>query len=196
MVNLYLSRTHLYFGGGLKLENGQNKLVIVSSEVLPDIVLKVLAAKRMRARGEVSTSSEACRKVGISRSAYYKYKDSVFNYEEQLTNNIVSVYCILRDEKGVLSSIISRLYELNTNILTINQNIPIDSVATVTFSVRFEHDALSTNVLTEELSKVHGRKRSLVLTLQSMVLYLLTLTSHQQCHRQCSAIQRTMQRAL
>ena len=65
MVNLYLSRTHLYFGGGLKLENGQNKLVIVSSEVLPDIVLKVLAAKRMRARGEVSTSSEACRKVGI-----------------------------------------------------------------------------------------------------------------------------------
>ena len=109
----------------------------------------------MRARGEVSTSSEACRKVGISRSAYYKYKDSVFNYEEQLTNNIVSVYCILRDEKGVLSSIISRLYELNTNILTINQNIPIDSVATVTFSVRFEHDALSTNVLTEELSKVH-----------------------------------------
>ena len=135
------------------MENGQNKLVIVSSEVLPDIVLKVLAAKRMRARGEVS---EACRKVGISRSAYYKYKDSVFNYEEQLTNNIVSVYCILRDEKGVLSSIISRLYELNTNILTINQNIPIDSVATVTFSVRFEHDALSTNVLTEELSKVHG----------------------------------------
>ena len=134
------------------MENGQNKLVIVSSEVLPDIVLKVLAAKRMRARGEVST----CRKVGISRSAYYKYKDSVFNYEEQLTNNIVSVYCILRDEKGVLSSIISRLYELNTNILTINQNIPIDSVATVTFSVRFEHDALSTNVLTEELSKVHG----------------------------------------
>ncbi len=134
------------------MENGQNKLVIVSSEVLPDIVLKVLAAKRMRARGEVSTSSEACRKVGISRSAYYKYKDSVFNYEEQLTNNIVSVYCILRDEKGVLSSIISRLYELNTNILTINQNIPIDSVATVTF----EHDALSTNVLTEELSKVHG----------------------------------------
>ena len=87
------------------MENGQNKLVIVSSEVLPDIVLKVLAAKRMRARGEVSTSSEACRKVGISRSAYYKYKDSVFNYEEQLTNNIVSVYCILRDEKGVLSTL-------------------------------------------------------------------------------------------
>ena len=136
-------------------ENGSG-LVVVSADVLPDIVLKVLAAKRMRARGEVSTSTEACRAVGISRSAYYKYKDSVFNYEERLTNNIVSVYCILRDEKGVLSSIISKLYELGTNILTINQNIPVDSVATVTFSVRFDRDSLNTARLTEELSKVAG----------------------------------------
>ena len=136
-------------------ENGSG-LVVVSADVLPDIVLKVLAAKRMRARGEVSTSTEACRAVGISRSAYYKYKDSVFNYEERLTNNIVSVYCILRDEKGVLSSIISKLYELGTNILTINQNIHVDSVATVTFSVRFDRDSLNTARLTEELSKVAG----------------------------------------
>lgn len=138
------------------LSEKNSSLVIVNTEVLPGIVVKVLAAKRMKARGEVSTSTQACRAVGISRSAYYKYKDSVFNYEEQLTNNIVSVYCILRDEKGVLSSIISKLYELNTNILTINQNIPIDSVATVTFSVRFDRDALNTSALTEELSKVDG----------------------------------------
>lgn len=132
------------------------RFVIVNSDVLPEIILKVLEAKRMKAGGEVSTSAEACRVVGISRSAYYKYKDSVFNYEEQLINNIVSVYCTLRDEKGVLSSIISKLYELNTNILTINQNIPIDSVATVTFSVRFERGGLSTARLTEELSAVDG----------------------------------------
>lgn len=136
-------------------ENGSG-LVVVSADVLPDIVLKVLAAKRMRARGEVSTSTEACRAVGISRSAYYKYKDSVFNYEERLTNNIVSVYCILRDEKGVLSSIISKLYELGTNILTINQSIPVDSVATVTFSVRFDRDSLNTARLRDELTKVSG----------------------------------------
>jgi len=138
------------------LSENNSGLVVVNSEVLPDIVLKVLAAKRMKARGEVANSSQACRAVGISRSAYYKYKDSVFNYEERLANNIVSVYCILRDEKGVLSSIISKLYELNTNILTINQNIPIDSVATVTFSVRFERDALNTAELTKELAKVSG----------------------------------------
>lgn len=140
----------------LRLKKSDKRLVIVSSEVLPEIILKVIEAKRMHARGEVSSSAEACRAVGISRSAYYKYKDSVFNYEEQLANNIVSVCCILRDEKGVLSSVISKLYELNANILTINQNIPIDSVATVTFSVRFERDMLNTSRLTKNLAKVEG----------------------------------------
>ncbi len=134
----------------------ENRLVIVSSEVLPEIILKVLSAKGMRARGEASTSAEACRAVGISRSAYYKYKDCVFNYEEQLTNNILSIYLILRDEKGVLSSIISKLYELNANILTINQNIPIDSVATVTVSVRFDHAVMSAQDISAELGKVSG----------------------------------------
>ena len=134
----------------------ENRLVIVSSEVLPEVIMKVLEAKRMRARGEASTSAEACRAVGISRGAYYKYKDCVFNYDERLTNNILSIYLILRDEKGVLSSIISKLYELGTNILTINQNIPVDSVATVTVSVRFDHGQLSPTELTRELSKVGG----------------------------------------
>ena len=138
------------------MSSEQGRLVIVSSEVLPEIIMKVLTAKGMRARGEAATSAQACRAVGISRSAYYKYKDCVFNYEEQLTNNILSVYLILRDEKGVLSSIIAKLYELGTNILTINQNIPVDSVATVTISVRFDHGQLSTAELTGELAKVSG----------------------------------------
>ena len=134
----------------------KSSFVVVKTEVLPEIVLKVIEAKAMKARGEVSSSAEACRAVGISRSAYYKYKDSVFNYEEKFTNNILSVYCILRDEKGVLSSVISKLYELGANILTINQNIPVDSVATVNFSVRFDKGLLDTSQLTKGLSQVEG----------------------------------------
>ena len=134
----------------------KGRLFVVKSEVLPEIVLKVIEAKAMKARGEVSSSAEACRAVGISRSAYYKYKDSVFNYEEKFTNNILSVYCILRDEKGVLSSVISKLYELGANILTINQNIPVDSVATVNFSVRFDKGLPDTSQLTKGLSQVEG----------------------------------------
>lgn len=129
------------------------KLVVVNSAVLPEIILKVLEAKRIKARGDVKSSADACRKVGISRSAYYKYKDSVFAYEEKLTNKIVSLYLVLKDEKGALSSILTNLYEMGANILTVNQNIPIDSVATVTISVKLESDTLNTAYIKNELSK-------------------------------------------
>ncbi|MBR4555489.1 MAG: ACT domain-containing protein [Ruminococcus sp.] len=134
---------------------GKSRLVIVSEQVLPEIISKVLEAKRLRAGGEAATSAEACRAVGISRSAYYKYKDQVWGYEEQFSNRIISVYLLLRDEKGVLSSIIQRLYELGANILTINQNIPIDSVATVTVSVRYEQEGTS-SILKSELANIKG----------------------------------------
>ncbi len=132
------------------------RLVIVNDSVLPEIITKVLKAKKLRANGEALSSAEACRAVGISRSAYYKYKDSVFSYDEQFTNRIISIYCLLKDEKGVLSSIISKLYELGANILTINQNIPIDSVATVTVSVRYDSEDGSSSLLRNELAGVNG----------------------------------------
>ena len=132
------------------------RLVIVNDSVLPEIITKVLKAKKLRANGEALSSAEACRAVGISRSAYYKYKDSVFSYDEQFTNRIISIYCLLKDEKGVLSSIISKLYELGANILTINQNIPIDSVATVTVSMRYDSEDGSSSLLRNELAGVNG----------------------------------------
>ena len=137
-------------------EKSSGRLVLVSTDVLPDIVLKVLDAKSMRARGEVGSSAEACRAVGISRSAYYKYKDCVWGYEEQLTNRIISIYLVLKDEKGVLSSIIKGLYELGMNILTINQNIRVDSVASVTVSCRFEKGTLETGALKAALKGIDG----------------------------------------
>ncbi len=132
------------------------KLVVVNSEVLPEIIIKVLEAKKLRARGEAKSSTDACRAVGISRSAYYKYKDSVFAYEEKLNQKIVSFYLVLRDDKGVLSSVLTKLYELNTNVLTVNQNIPVDDVATVTISLRFETDELDAAKVKYVLSTLNG----------------------------------------
>lgn len=136
--------------------DGKRNLVVVSSDVLPEIISKVLDAKRMLARGDARNSSDACRAVGISRSAYYKYKDSVFTYEERLTNKIISLYLTLCDEKGVLSAVLSKLYEHNVNILTVNQNIPVDDVATVTVSFRFEENSISTSLLQDQLRAIAG----------------------------------------
>lgn len=136
-------------------ENGM-KLVVVDSTVLPDIILKVLSAKKMKARGDAKSSSEACRAVGISRSAYYKYKDCVFGYEEKLQNKMLSLYLVLKDEKGVLSNILAALYEAGVNILTVNQNIPIDTVASVTVSVRLDEHSLSAAAIRARLLSIDG----------------------------------------
>lgn len=134
-----------------------SRLVVVSSEVLPEVILKVLQAKKLRATGEAKSSTEACRMVGISRSAYYKYKEQVFLYEEKLDQKIVSFYLVLRDEKGVLSSILTRLYELNSNVLTVNQNIPVDDVAVVTISVKFDSASFdAAGEVKNQLKKLYG----------------------------------------
>ena len=144
----------MYVGGGRTLERSSG-LVIVDEAVLPEVIVKVLRAKELRAASQQMSSSEACRIVGISRSAYYKYKDSVFRYEEQSQENILSLGLLLRDRQGVLSAVISQLYEQGFNIIKINQNAPVDSVASVSISVR--RDGLcSDDKLKNDLSRIDG----------------------------------------
>lgn len=133
-----------------------HQLVVVDSSVLPEIYVKVLKAKRLIARGDAKNSVEACKSIGISRSAYYKYKDSVFFYEEKLTQKIITLYAVLKDEPGILSSVLSTIYEMGANILTVNQNIPIDSVATVTITIKFDVESLGSGDLKAKLSDING----------------------------------------
>lgn len=132
------------------------KFVVVRADVLPEVILKVLEAKRMLALGECRTSTDACREAGISRSAYYKYKDCAFMYNEETNSGIVTYYLTLRDKAGVFSEVLACLYSNGANILTINQNIPIDSAATATVTVRFEKGDKNLQQVMEELSSLPG----------------------------------------
>ncbi|MEG0614474.1 MAG: ACT domain-containing protein [Oscillospiraceae bacterium] len=134
----------------------ESQLIVVSASVLPEIFSKVLDVKKLLARGEEKSSAAACKNVGISRSAYYKYKDCVYSYEEKLMQKIISLYAVLKDEPGVLSSVLSTLHSLSANVLTVNQNIPIDSVATVTISLRLKDGTDEPYMLTSILSKLYG----------------------------------------
>ena len=126
------------------------KFVVVRADVLPEVILKVIEAKRMLAIGEARTSTEACRVVGISRSAYYKYKDCAFIYNEETNSGIVTYFFTLKDKAGVFSEVLACLYNNGANILTVNQNIPIDSTATAT--VASKHCQL----VREQLSALSG----------------------------------------
>lgn len=129
--------------------------VVVDASVLPEVITKTLTVKRMLANREEKSSSAACRSVGISRSAFYKYRDCVFIYEEQMHEQIFTVYLLLNDEAGVLSGVLHALSDANANVLTLNQSIPVDGAATVTVSFRLA-DAAGVPVLVSALGDCKG----------------------------------------
>ena len=130
--NLPVLRT-LYGKEGLIMSN-EEKYLLVEESIAPDIFKKVLEAKKYLATGKARNSSEAVRLADISRSAFYKYKDRVMEYNSNASGNIVTFYLTMEDIPGVLSSVINHLAEYGANILTINQSIPTNGCAAVTIS--------------------------------------------------------------
>ena len=135
---------------------GGGQYLLVDSKVLPDAFLKVVRAKQLLAQGRVKSLSEATKAVGLSRSAFYKYKDSVFTYQNTNARQIATLIAELVDEPGVLSELLAVLSQSGANILTINQNIPVDSVAPISISMRTDALTTDTGTLTRRLRELNG----------------------------------------
>lgn len=112
----------------------KQKYYIVLADALPEVFVKVAEAKRMLRLGEVKTIGEAATAVGISRSAFYKYKDAVHPFQNMKAGQILTFYALLKDSPGVLSEYLSIFANSGANILTINQGIPTNGCAGVTIS--------------------------------------------------------------
>ncbi len=112
----------------------KKKYYLVSAEALPEVFIKVAEAKRMLQVGEADTVGEAARLVGISRSAFYKYKDAVQPFQNMRAGHVITFYALLKDIPGVLSNYLSIFANSGANILTINQTIPTNGCAGVTIS--------------------------------------------------------------
>ncbi len=110
------------------------KYFLVEAEALPEVFRSVAEAKRLLQTGEADTVGAAARMTGISRSAYYKYRDSVLPFENLMAGRILTFQFMLNDRTGVLSGILSILAECGANILTINQTIPSGGLAMATIS--------------------------------------------------------------
>ena len=110
------------------------KYFIVEAAALPEIFRKVAETKRLLETGEAETVHQATGITGISRSAFYKYKDAVRPFNDMLHGRIVTVQVRLRDEPGVLSGVLNVFAGTGINILTINQNIPVNGCAVVTIT--------------------------------------------------------------
>lgn len=128
-------------------------MLLVNASALPDVFQKVVQAKKLIASGKAKTASEASRLCGISRSAYYKYKDCVFEYTSQM-GKTVSLQAALRDKAGVLSQFLQQLYNCKANLLTVNQGLPVNGIAS--FSVSFRIDEFDADKMLLDLAAIEG----------------------------------------
>jgi chorismate mutase len=111
-----------------------SKYYLVEASALPDVFLKVVEAKRLLDTGKVTTVNEAARVTGISRSAFYKYRDAVMPFQNMMTGRIITFQLLLHDAPGILSNLLNAFAESQVNILTINSIVPTNGCAVVTIS--------------------------------------------------------------
>lgn len=132
------------------------KYYLVAAEALPEIFIKVAEAKRMMESGEVDTVGAATKMVGISRSAFYKYKDSVQPFNDMKSEHIITFYAMLKDTAGVLSRVLSVFAASGANILTINQSIPTNGCAALTISAETSDMEESLEQLLGQVANLEG----------------------------------------
>ena len=132
------------------------RYILVDENALPEVYSKVVYAKQLLSSGAASSACEAARLAQISRSAFYKYKDYVFSYNKSSPESIITICLTLRDKPGVLSELITELYKLGANILTVNQNIPIQSIALVSITARIDSLTVSVDEMISNLKLIEN----------------------------------------
>ena len=113
----------------------KKKYYVVTGKAVPEVLLKVVEAKKLLDAEKVLTVQEATDQVGISRSSFYKYKDDIFPFHENAKGRTITMMMQMDDEPGALSEVLGKVAEYNANILTIHQSVPINGIASLTMSI-------------------------------------------------------------
>ncbi|MBQ9932426.1 MAG: ACT domain-containing protein [Ruminiclostridium sp.] len=136
---------------------------IVDAEALPEIFRKVVEARRLLDTGEAETVNQAVRITGISRSAFYKYKDAVRPFQDMLHGRIVTFQMMLKDQPGILSQVLNLFADSGANILTINQGLPVNGCAVVTVNAETSGLQGTLQELLERMDRAEGVLRGEIL---------------------------------
>lgn len=133
-----------------------NKYFVVKQKAVPEVLLKVVEAKRLLESEKAITIQEATDRVGISRSSFYKYKDDIFPFHENAKGRTITMVLQLDDEPGLLSDILKTVAKYHANILTIHQSIPVNGVATLTLSVEVLPSTDDVSQMIEDMERQKG----------------------------------------
>ena len=134
----------------------KTKYYVVREKAVPEVLLKVVEAKRILDSERATTVQEATEQVGISRSSFYKYKDDIFPFHDQAKGRTVTFILQMDDKPGILSDILHTVAEFRGNILTIHQSIPINGVASLSLSVQVLETTRDISEMLETMGKHRG----------------------------------------
>lgn len=134
----------------------KRQFYIIDKEVLPEVFIKVMEVKTLLEEKKVLTVQEATEAVGISRSSFYKYKDSIMPFYEKGMGQTITMLIHLKDQAGKLSDVLNYIANVGGNILTINQMIPMNGVAIINICMQTENMCMGIGELIEQLSGIEG----------------------------------------
>ena len=129
---------------------------VLKEKAVPDVLLKVVEAKRLLESGKCQSVQDATEQVGISRSSFYKYKDDIFRFHEDSKGKTITMVIQLEDEPGLLSTVLKSVAAYGANILTIHQSIPVNGVASLTLSVEVLPETGDISDMIENIEGVEG----------------------------------------
>lgn len=144
-------------------EFGRDRYYLVREDILPEALIKTVQAKDLLARGEVKTVHEASEQVGLSRSAFYKYKDGIFPLSKLDRERIITISMDLEHRSGILSRVLAMIAGLEANVLTIHQTIPLQGVANVVISVETSLMGETVAHMLEKLRSQDGVSRATII---------------------------------
>lgn len=134
----------------------ESKYFIVKKKAIPEVLLKVVEAKRLLDSEKVFTVQDAADIVGISRSSFYKYKDDIFPFHENARGKTITFMLQVDDKPGLLSCVLNCVAKSEANILTIHQSIPVNGIASLTLSIEIPGHVVDTAVIFDEIEALDG----------------------------------------
>ncbi len=134
----------------------KSQYYVVKEKAVPEVLLKVVEAKRLLESERVETVQDAADAVGISRSSFYKYKDDIFPFHENAKGKNIAFVMQMDDEPGLLSDVLQVIADYHANILTIHQTIPINGIASLTLSIDILPSTGDTMTMLSDLESLNG----------------------------------------
>lgn len=138
----------------------RRRFYLVAEEIMPDAMIKTVQAKDMLTRGDFETVNDAVQALDLSRSAFYKYRDLVFTYNDEAKDRFITLSLILEHCSGILSTVLNTIAQSGGNIITINQGIPLSQAAHVTATVDVRQLVSSVEEWIETLESIPGVRKA------------------------------------